>query len=95
MNNLIQKLPERLTKNILNEVGFNSEDPNVYKLMTLMADQFLSDVVDSIILTKKKYFKQSTEEIQKSKTAQKRQKPSAKTLSLKNLIEELEVYKII
>lgn len=96
-------MPEKLVKNILKEVGFESCDQNTYKLISLLADKLLNDIIHSISLVKKRPNKPINPNempvedpkvpglAPKSKPIKKSKDVVPKNFQLKNLLAEFEV----
>ena len=85
-------------KKILKEVGFQTCDKNAVKVISLMADKLLNEIVQSIALIKNKPNKPPNsipEEIpmnSRSKAIKKTKGSVPKSFQLKNLLEEIEVF---
>jgi len=88
----------------LKEVGFESCDKNTIKMISLMTDKLLNEIIQSIALIKTKSLKPvnplpNAEEINhvnmRSKAIKKTKGAVPKSFQMKNLLEEMEVMIII
>lgn len=87
-------MPGELSEKILKNVGFKCDDANAYKLISGAADMFLADLVESITkihMRRNKSSDEAEDAQSKAKLAKKIRYSQIKTLTLHDLLEELEV----
>jgi hypothetical protein len=78
----------------LKNVGFKCDDSNAYKLVSGAADMFLADLIDSITkihMRRNKSSDEAEDAQSKAKLSKKIRYSQIKTLTLHDLMEELEV----